>query len=159
MFCDLELSSKSECHVAWCIGRKTLFFVQKISKMKKLLQISWNLGWTFSIKCHIGIKRLQPISEVDHAPFASFAFLMPSLILPLNSLFVPCKLYSLPCNEKPCVSKMSCPCRRCLVVSLSGCWLSWAKTLDQRWSLAQVKWTPPSSFGQRGDSPECFVTP
>lgn len=34
-FCDLEPSSKRECHVVRRIGRKTLFFVQKNCKMQK----------------------------------------------------------------------------------------------------------------------------
>jgi len=39
-FCVLEAPSKSECHVVRCIGQRNLFFVPKISKMQKLLQIS-----------------------------------------------------------------------------------------------------------------------
>ena len=150
IFCDLEPSSKSERHVGRRIGRKTLFFVQKISKMQKLLQIFWNLGWTFFIKSYVEPRMPWLISEVDHAPFAS---LKPSSILPLNSLFVPCKPCSAPCNEMSCVSISISPCWPSPVVSLSGCWLSRAKTPDRHWSLAQVKWTPPSFFGQLGGSP------
>ena len=155
-FLDLELPSKSERHVARRIGRKTMFFVQKISNMQRLLQISWNSSWTFSIKSYDGPKMPQPISRVHHAPFASF---MPSLIFPLNSLFVPCKLYSLPCNEKPCVSEMPCPCQPCLAVSLSGFWPSQAKSLDQ--ALSPAEWVPShlGFFGQPWRVVFMFLSP
>jgi len=38
-FCHLEAPSKSERHVVWRIGQKTLFFVPNISKMQKVPQI------------------------------------------------------------------------------------------------------------------------
>ena len=48
-FCDLELPILSVAPL-----RKTLFFAQKFAKMPKMLQISWNLGWSFSLRCHVG---------------------------------------------------------------------------------------------------------
>lgn len=55
-FCHLELPSISMCQVARRTGKKTLSFAQKFPKIPKLPQISWNLGWSFFIKCYGGTR-------------------------------------------------------------------------------------------------------
>jgi len=44
----------------WRIGRKTLFFVPKFVKMRKMTQICWNLDWRSLINYRAQPKTLQP---------------------------------------------------------------------------------------------------
>ena len=70
----------------------------------KFLEI-WS--WASSLSVMVGQGLPWPISGVDHA---LFFLLMPSLGLPLNSLFVPCKHDFVPNNGFSCVWACTCPC-------------------------------------------------
>ena len=97
-FFHLELPSVRAHQVARRTGRKTLFLhknFQKYQKFPKFLEI-WAGASSLSVMVGQGLP--QPISRVNHALFSTFAFLMPSLGLPLNSLFVPCKHDCVPNN-------------------------------------------------------------
>lgn len=101
-FPQKEVPSKSTRQVvARCIRQKNLFFRPKISKLQKVSQISWNLGWVSFIKCCVGPRKPQRRSEVYLALFASS---MPSSTWPSKSWFLLCTPCFSPSNDGPCAS-------------------------------------------------------
>lgn len=147
---------KSERQVARRIGQKSLFFKPKITKLQKVSQIFWNLGWVSSIKCYVRLRKPWPRSKVYLALFSS---LMPSSTWPSSSWFLLGTPYFLTSSDMPCFSTYFSHWWPSPAFSPRGYLSFQAKIHDQLGFLVQVLSTWFSSSWQLAVLPSSFGAP
>ena len=125
----------------------------------KLPQISWNLGWRFSMGCYDGPRKPQPRFKADLSLLPLLPFLLLSSISLSNSLFGPVHSCFTPCKGKPCVSVEQGLGWHCPTASPNACWPSQGWPPDPHWFLAPKMSAQPFFFEQLGDAHECFIAP